>query len=256
MDMKSRKLGCILAAATADAAAQPLHWIYDLNKFRATVSDAVEIEFWSPSANPFYCLEMGKQSCYGDQTHAIIISLARKKEFNLEDQKQATYKMFGPDTDYSLIDEAMKTGLPVKAAWRNGSIKYFLKKMDEGSKDTGHPDDTQIDGVTKIAPLVAMYAGHPDLLFHVEDVTRMTEDNDIAVAIGLAAARIIERCLLTTNTNESMIDVVKYVMTGLAANDRTNPQNLDRAVIGFLQEVIDCKDVPHNEAVPQRFVNS
>jgi hypothetical protein len=34
-----------------------------------------------------------------------------------------------------------------------------------------------------------MYAGHPDLLFHVEDVTRMTEDNDIAVAIGLAAAR-------------------------------------------------------------------
>jgi hypothetical protein len=31
----------------------------------------------------------------------------------------------------------MKTGLPVKAGWRNGSIKYFLKKMDEGSKDTG-----------------------------------------------------------------------------------------------------------------------
>ena len=26
-------------------------------------------------------------------------------EFNLEDQKQATYKMFGPDTDYSLIDK-------------------------------------------------------------------------------------------------------------------------------------------------------
>ena len=31
----------------------------------------------------------------------------------------------------------MKTGLPVKAGWRNGSIKHFLKKMDEGSKDTG-----------------------------------------------------------------------------------------------------------------------
>jgi hypothetical protein len=53
-----------------------------------------------------------------------------------------------------------------------------------------------------------------------------------------------------------MMDVVKYVMTSLAANNRTNPQNLDRAVIGFLQEVIDCKDIPHNEAVPQRFVNS
>lgn len=53
----------------------------------------------------------------------------------------------------------------------------------------GQPDDSQIDCVTKIAPLVAMFAGHPDLLFHVEDVIRMTQDNDIAVTIGLAAAR-------------------------------------------------------------------
>ena len=58
---------------------QPLHWIYDLDKFRATVGDADEIEFWSPSANAFYCLETGKQSCYGDQTHAVLISLARQK---------------------------------------------------------------------------------------------------------------------------------------------------------------------------------
>ncbi len=53
----------------------------------------------------------------------------------------------------------------------------------------GRTDDTQIDCVTKIAPLVAMYAGHPDLLFHIEDVIRMTQDDDMAVAIGLAAAR-------------------------------------------------------------------
>ncbi len=25
----------------------------------------------------------------------------------------------------------------MKAGWRNGSIKHFLKKMDEGSEDTG-----------------------------------------------------------------------------------------------------------------------
>lgn len=34
-----------------------------------------------------------------------------------------------------------------------------------------------------------MYAGHADLLFHVEDVIRMTQNDDIAVAAGLAAAR-------------------------------------------------------------------
>ena len=56
-------------------------------------------------------------------------------------------------------------------------------------KHIGQPDDSQIDCVAKIAPLVAMYAGHPKLLFHAEDAIRMTQDNDIAVSIGLAAAR-------------------------------------------------------------------
>ena len=53
-----------------------------------------------------------------------------------------------------------------------------------------------------------------------------------------------------------MVDVVKYVIKSLAANDRTNPQDLDRAVMGFLQDVINCKDIPHAEAVPQKFANN
>ena len=56
-------------------------------------------------------------------------------------------------------------------------------------KYLGHPDDTQIDCAAKIAPLVAMFAGHPKLLFHAEDAIRMTQDNDMAVSIGLAAVR-------------------------------------------------------------------
>ena len=59
--------------------AQPLHWIYDLSKLHATVGDAEEIEFWAPSANPFYCIETGKQTCYGDQAHAILVSLAESR---------------------------------------------------------------------------------------------------------------------------------------------------------------------------------
>ena len=65
----------------------------------------------------------------------------------------------------------------------------------------------------------------------------------------------MERCLLA-NTNESMEDVVKYVIKSLAANDRTNPQDLDRAVVGFLQDVINAKDIPHTEVVPQKFANN
>ena len=65
----------------------------------------------------------------------------------------------------------------------------------------------------------------------------------------------MERCLLT-DTNESMLDVITYVMRSLAASDRTNPQDLDQAVIDYFQEVISCKDMPHSEVVPEKFVTS
>lgn len=259
--LTSRKLGCILGSAVADAAAQPLHWIYDLGKLHATVEHAVEIEFWNPSANPFYCLETGKQTCYGDQAHAILMSLAQCKGFNLDDQKQTAYKMFGPGTEYdsSLVDEytgGVKKHYPLKSGWIHASIKYFLKKMDEGATDTGNPDDEQMDCVAKIAPIVAMYAGRPELLENVEEVIRMTEDNDFSVAIGLAAARMIEQCILTTDTSGNMLGIVQHVVACLSSRDRTNPQELDGAVAGFLRDVIRYKDFSHSDAVSQKFINS
>ena len=53
----------------------------------------------------------------------------------------------------------------------------------------GCPTDQQIDSVTKIAPLVAMYAGQDNMLEKAEDAIRVTQDNDIAVSVALAYAR-------------------------------------------------------------------
>ena len=53
----------------------------------------------------------------------------------------------------------------------------------------GCPTDHQMDCVAKLAPLVAMYAGREDLLQKAEAATRVTQDDDIAVAVGRAYAR-------------------------------------------------------------------
>ena len=53
----------------------------------------------------------------------------------------------------------------------------------------GADNDGQIDGVTKVAPLVALYAGRPEMLQKVEDVVRVTQNDDISVAMALVAAR-------------------------------------------------------------------
>lgn len=54
---------------------------------------------------------------------------------------------------------------------------------------TGCEDDCQIDGIAKLAPIVAFYAGKPDMLEKVEQAIRVTQNNDACVAETLAAAR-------------------------------------------------------------------
>ena len=47
--------------------------------------------------------------------------------------------------------------------------------------------DSQIDSCIKIVPVVAMYAGHEDMLLEVEDAIRVSQDNEDAVAFGLVS---------------------------------------------------------------------
>lgn len=54
---------------------------------------------------------------------------------------------------------------------------------------SGSEEDNQMDGVTKLAPVVALYAGRPEMLERVEAAVRVTQDNDMCVAVTLAAAR-------------------------------------------------------------------
>ncbi len=36
-ELQQRKVSCLLGAAVADAAARPLHWIYDLGELNAAI---------------------------------------------------------------------------------------------------------------------------------------------------------------------------------------------------------------------------
>lgn len=254
-----RKVGAVIGAAVADAAAQPLHWIYDLQKLDTVIGDKEDFEFFTPSANPFYCIETGKQSCYGDQAYVILESLVDQKGLNVEDLVKKTYKQFGPGSEYdsSEVDAYKWKGTPqknypVKNPWRHFSIKDFLRKVEEGCKETGSEKDEQIDCVTKIAPLVALYAGRPEMLEKVEDAIRVTQNSDIDVVIGCAAARMLEKYIL----NGPSDTVIEEVIADLKSPKRHYPLELDNAVAAQLSEVLDAKDLPHKEAVLQRFINS
>ncbi|KAJ8274428.1 hypothetical protein COCON_G00090530 [Conger conger] len=205
LSIVDRAVGAIIGAAVADAAAQPLHWNYNLDKLKSILAQEPCPEFLPQSANPFYRRITGQQSCYGDQAYVLLESLAECNGLNVEDLKQRMYKAFGPGSEYDtpVNDPYREQGgprpqLPIEGPWRHGSIKGFLKNVDAGRQETGC-DDCQIDGIAKLAPIVALYAGKPEMLEKVEDATRVTQNNDLCVAETLAAARVLEHYI----TNEA-----------------------------------------------------
>ena len=54
------------------------------------------------------------------------------------------------------------------------------------------PEDSQMPALTKVAPLVARYAGSPELYEHLESAVRMTNNSDLAVAYAVGLARALE----------------------------------------------------------------
>ncbi|XP_064597453.1 crystallin J1A-like [Liolophura sinensis] len=251
-----RRVAAVVGCAVADAAAQPLHWNYRKEKLDALLEGKEEIEFWEPSQNPFYCIPTGRHSCYGDQAQAILESLVECKGVNVEDLTKRHYKKFGPDSDYDkseinkyMGEEHGKVQLPIPVPWRHASIKHFLKNYETKKEETGSETDSQVDCAAKIAPVVALYAGHPELLEKVEDVIRLTQASDVPVTIGLAAARLLEHYILHGPDPNALEAVIKE----LSSPGRKNPQDLDKAVAGYLRQVLEKREVPHYNAVAESF---
>ncbi|KAK9979586.1 hypothetical protein ABG768_013008 [Culter alburnus] len=257
--LADRAIGAIIASAVADAAAQPLHWVYDLQKLSVLLSESPQPEFRPESANPFYKRNTGQQSCYGDQAFVLLESLSECGGLNVEDLKQRTYKFFGPGSEYDTpVNDpyrdkgAPRPQLPIEGPWRQASLKSFIKNVDAGKEETGCENDNQIDGVAKLAPIVACYAGKPEMLERVEEATRVTQNNDMCVAVTLAAARFLEHFILNGPDPKALDAVLKQ----LNDPNRQNPQDLDKAIVGHIHQVKDNLSKKPKELIPTVFPNT
>ncbi|MEQ2282920.1 hypothetical protein AMECASPLE_005744 [Ameca splendens] len=169
------------------------------------------------------------------------------------------YEFFGPGTVYDLPlnDPYRKKGgpkaiLPIDGPWRNGSLKAFLRNVDAGKEESGCDMDCQIDGVTKLAPVVAMFAGRPEMLEKVESAIRVTQNNDMCVAVTLAAARFLEHFILK-GPDPNALDSVLAQLNDL---NRKNPQELDRAVIAHISQVKENVAKASHQLIPAVFTNT
>lgn len=207
--VESRAFWAIVGCLLGDAAAQPTHWNYKLSYFHEDLRRRNRFEtpeFLRPSLNTYYHIPMGSNSCYGDQAREVLLSLVESKGLDPHSLERRFVDRFSEDGDYGpLPQEGLYNGnkqhvreLPITGPWRHISLAGFLKNVKQGRHypkcGTG---DAQADCFVRIVPIVALYAGHPDLLVKVAQAVSITQNNPPAIAVGQAFARILEGIIVS-----------------------------------------------------------
>lgn len=246
---QERRIAAVVGSLVADAAAVPLHWVYKTDKLDSIVEGAEDVGFWETSQCPFYKISCGSLSGYADQAYVVLKSLVKNKGLDSEALKEDTLEWFGPKSEYEKNsrnavhkkpDEPPQE-LPITGPWRHGSIKHMMQNVEEGKQITGSETDSSMDCCVRVVPVVALYAGCDDMLTKAECVIRQTQNNDKAVAGGLAGARLLEYYIL----NGSKDDAVDHVIKELSNENRRCPQELDGEVVAWLKDVVEKRNEDH-----------
>lgn len=63
--------------------------------------------------------------------------------------------------------------------------------------------------MARLAPLLAMFCGHPQLMQYVEYTTRVTQNSDAAVAWGCTGAAVLERILHGHTAQQAVEETIR-----------------------------------------------
>ena len=155
---------------------------------------------------------------------------------------------FGPGSPYDntgpqSYSKGMKdrSKYPIKGKWRNFVLNRFVAYFPTGETLESYTnDDANVDpdNIVRLVPLVALYAGQPDLLKTAEEAAQQLQVNDMIITLILAACRIMESFIL--HGELGVEDHLRAVIAELKSPSRLHPQPLDLAVAGHLQTALDC----------------
>ncbi len=152
-------LHVFLGATVADAAARPLHWVYNQKKLKTYIKRKKDFTFLKKNKSPFYNIKTGKVSGYNDVGQVMFKTLVEGHE-NIEDRfKKNVTKNFGPGSAYwrnlGLRAKYKKVkdwrGL-IKGPWIHQNIIETVKNIKAKKKLTGGTKVNESDGYCAALP--------------------------------------------------------------------------------------------------------
>ncbi len=152
-------LHVFLGATVADAAARPLHWVYDQKELNIHIKGKKDFSFLKKSKSPFYNIKTGKVSGYNEIGQVMFKTLL-EGHYNIEERlKKNILKNFGPGSIYwknlSLRSKYKKVkdwrGM-IKGPWIHQNIIETVKNIKLKKKITGGKKVNESDGFCAALP--------------------------------------------------------------------------------------------------------
>ena len=148
-----------MGATVADAAARPLHWVYNQKKLLTYIKGKKDFTFLKKNKSPFYNIKTGKVSGYNEVGQVMFKTLVEGHENIQERFKKNITKNFGPGSVYwknlNLRAKYRKVkdwrGI-IKGPWIHQNIIETVKNTKAKKKLTGGTKVNESDGYCAALP--------------------------------------------------------------------------------------------------------
>ena len=190
-------LHVFLGATVADAAARPLHWVYDPKKLKSYIKNKKEIAFLKQNRSPFYSVKTGNVSGYNDVGQVMFKTLitTKKKSEILKNFKKNIIKNFGPGSAYwrnlklRKKYKKIKWKKPMNGPWIHQNILETIQNIKVKKKSiTGGIKVNESDGYCAALPYYLYNNNEKDL----KKVIKSVANSKINETYALAKLKIID----------------------------------------------------------------
>ena len=191
-------LHVFLGSTVADAAARPLHWVYNQKKLLSYIRGKKDFTFLKKNKSPFYSIKTGKVSGYNDIGQVMFKTLI-EGHTNIESRfKKNIIKNFGPGSiywkNYSLRAKYRKVkdwrGI-IKGPWIHQNIIETVQNIKKGKKLTGGRKVNESDGFCAALP----YFLYGYSFKNLKKIISLVTVSKISIRYALAKFHLIDLAL-------------------------------------------------------------
>ncbi len=233
-------LHVFLGATVADAAARPLHWVYDQKKLLNYIKGKKDFAFLKKNRSPFYSIKTGKVSGYNRVGQVMFETLVENHK-NIENRfKKNILKNFGPGSIYwknlSLRKKYKKVKdwrSIIKGPWIHQNIIESVKNIKSKKKLSGGAKVNESDGYCATLPFFLYGYSSKD----IKKIIKVVTISKISIKYAMSKFYILDLALKGVKNPINEFE------------KKFNNKAYFKDVIKGIQKVKKLKNKPHSSSV-------